>query len=128
VKHFNLKFLIAVYKVATSGSENKVKGLAGHLRHLKPSPALIIHLTLQHPADFKCVRCVAQTLWTVMFRGTLEIEFGLKTIDPVSLWGLSVKLDAPLSLYKVMSRQSGSRIELKYIQELPASPQTKMRN
>ena len=63
-----------------------------------------------------------------MFRGTLEIEFGLKTIDPVSLWGLSVKLDAPLSLYKVMSRQSGSRIELKYIQELPASPQTTMRN
>ena len=53
-----------------------------------------------------------------MFRGTLEIEFGLKAIDPVSLRGLSVKLDAPLSLYKVISHQSGSN----FLQELVALP------
>jgi hypothetical protein len=35
-----------------------------------------------------------------MFRRTLETEFCLKTIDPVSLWGLGVKFDAPLSLYE----------------------------
>jgi hypothetical protein len=52
---------------------------------------------------------VAQTLWAVMFRRTLEIEFCFKAIDSVSLWVLGIKSNAPLSLYKVMSRQSGSR-------------------
>ena len=35
---------------------------------------------------------------------TLEIELRLNAIDPVPLRGLSVKFDAPLSLYKVVSR------------------------
>jgi hypothetical protein len=77
-----------------------------------PSPGSVTDLVLQHPADSGCIRCVAQTLWTIVSRTTLEIEFCLKAIDPVSVCGLRVQLDAPLSLHKVISRQShfkGSR-------------------
>lgn len=64
-----------------------------------------------------------------MIRGTLEIELCFETVDSVSLWGLGVKLDTPLSLRKVMSCLSRSTpMIIRYLQERPAILQTKMRN
>lgn len=86
--------------------------MTNYLHPPMPSLGSVTDLVLQHPADSGCIRCVAQTLCTVISRTTLEIKFCLKAIDPVSVWGLRVQLDAPLSLHKVISRRShfkGSR-------------------